>query len=297
MKKKKKYRINEVNYLLWPLVILVTLIIGAIWTNTWDVTMVSSPANSPQSQTAVPHTSIAPDNLPNSQFNQSSTMTALLVQEGISQVLSSVRPSIVGISRTSTAQRPEPTGLSYIDPYNDNGDVYGSGVIIDQSGLVLTSFQTVGKATSVHVSLFGSRNRTYPANVVGADPNTDIAVLKILSNERFQPVILGNSDLTEVGDIVFAVGSPFGFSRTATMGIISSNRRKVNIEGIRYPDLIQIDASVNQGNNGGPLVNIKGEVIGINMAYYMPHSQYSGIGFAVPINDVITFVQSIRMIQ
>ncbi|KPA19049.1 magnetosome protein MamE-Nter [Candidatus Magnetomorum sp. HK-1] len=298
MKKKKKYRINEVNYLLWPIIILSTLIIGAIWTNTWDVTMVSSPADiQQQPQTIAPHTAITPQNLPNAQFNQSSTMTALMVQEGISQVLSAVRPSIVGISRTSTGQVPDPKGLSYIEPFNDKGDVYGSGVIIDQTGLVLTSFQTIGKETQVNVTLFGGGNRTYPANVVGADPNTDIAVLKIISHERFQPVILGNSDLIEVGDIVFAVGSPFGFSRTATMGIISSNRRKVNIEGIRYPDLIQIDASVNQGNNGGPLVNIKGEVIGINMAYYMPHSQYSGIGFAVPINDVISFVQSIRMVQ
>jgi len=294
--KKKKYRINEVNYLLWPIVILGALIVGAIWTNTWDVSMQPSTSASQPSQTTVPHTIVSPV-LPNEQFNPSSTMTALLVQEGISQILSSVRPSVVGIKRISNGQQQGSTGLSYIEPFNDKGDYYGSGVIIDQSGLILTSFQTIGKETQVTVSLFSGGHRNYHANVVGADPNTDIAVLKILSNERFVPVILGNSDLIEVGDIVFAVGSPFGFSRTATMGIISSNRRKVNIEGISYPDLIQIDASVNQGNDGGPLVNIKGEVIGINMAYYMPHSQYSGIGFAVPINDIIAFVQSIRMVQ
>jgi len=114
--------------------------------------------------------------------------------------------------------------------------------------------------------------------------------LKILANDVFPAIILGNSDLVEIGDIVFAVGSPFGFSRTVTMGIVSSNRRDLSIDGTKYPDLIQTDAAINEGNDGGPLVNIRGEVIGVNMAYYRPNSRFSGIGFAVPINDVRNFV-------
>jgi len=199
-----------------------------------------------------------------------------------------------GISRTASGQPPDMAGMTYIEPFNENGNLYGSGVIIDPNGYILTTFQTIGNATQVHVTLFSGGNRTYIANIIASDPKTDIAVLKILSNERFSPAIIGNSALTEIGDIVLAIGSPFGFSRTVTMGIISSNNRKVTIEGIRYPDLIQIDASVNQGNDGGPLVNIKGEVIGINMALYMPNSHYSGIGFAIPINDIMVFVQSLR---
>ena len=84
----------------------------------------------------------------------------------------------------------------------------------------------------------------------------------------------------------------FGFSRTVTMGIVSSNRRELNINGIRYPDMIQTDTAINEGNDGGPLINIKGEVIGVNMACFMPDNQYSGIGFAIPINDILGFVSS-----
>nr|WCC90940.1 magnetosome protein MamE-Nter [Desulfobacteraceae bacterium] len=294
MKKRKQFRINEVNYLLWPILILIVLVIGAIWTNTWDTSFITSSSVGTQSAPVAPYTVSPPQNQPNAMFNPSSTMTALLVQEGISEIIATVRPSVVGISRTSTGQPANPSGLAYIEPFRENGDVYGSGVIIDQTGYVLTTFQTIGKATQVHVTLFSGGNRTYMANVIAADPKTDIALLKILSNERFRPAILGNSDLIEVGDLILAVGCPFGFSRTVTMGIISSNNRKVSIEGIRYPDLIQIDASVNQGNDGGPLVNIKGEVIGINMALFMPNTHYSGIGFAIPINDIMAFVQSMR---
>jgi serine protease Do len=98
--------------------------------------------------------------------------------------------------------------------------------------------------------------------------------------------------LIEVGDLVLAIGSPFGFSRTVTMGIVSSNRRRLGIDGTRYPDMIQTDAAINEGNDGGPLVNIRGEVIGINMACYMPDNHYSGIGFAIPINDALEFINA-----
>jgi S1-C subfamily serine protease len=95
-----------------------------------------------------------------------------------------------------------------------------------------------------------------------------------------------------VGDIVLAMGSPFGFARTVTMGIVSSNRREVNIDGMRYPDMVQTDATINEGNDGGPLVNVRGEVIGINVASYKLNNQYSGIGFAIPINDVLEFINA-----
>jgi serine protease Do len=95
-----------------------------------------------------------------------------------------------------------------------------------------------------------------------------------------------------VGDLVFAIGSPFGFSRTVTMGIVSSNRRQLSINGIRFPEMIQTDAAINEGNDGGPLVNIRGEVIGISMACFMPDNHFSGIGFAIPISDAIDFIDA-----
>ena len=197
----------------------------------------------------------------------------------------------VSVSGPFTGQTAPQGGLKYVDPYRGNSGLVGSGFIIDHRGYVLTTFRTVGKAARVKVSLFAGNRTEYQADVVCIDAGTDLALLKIRSNDVFPAIVLGNSELVEIGDIVFAVGSPFGFSRTVTMGIVSSNRRTLNIGGIKYPDMIQTDATINEGNDGGPLVNIRGEVVGVNMAYYRPHNQFSGIGFAVPINDVLAFIK------
>jgi serine protease Do len=206
-----------------------------------------------------------------------------MMQEGISQVVSMVRPAVVGVSKTSAGQIPAGTGLIYLQPYSGSAGVVGSGVIIDRRGYILTTFQTVGTANVV---------QQYQADVIGVDPNTDLVLLKVRAQEIFPAIVLGNSNLIEVGDLVLAIGSPFGFSRTVTMGIVSSNRRRLGIDGTRYPDMIQTDAAINEGNDGGPLVNIRGEVIGINMACYMPDNHYSGIGFAIPINDALEFINA-----
>ncbi len=223
-----------------------------------------------------------------------SPLTALMIQEGISHVVSLIKPSVVGVSRSYKGQNPPESrgGLSYLTPFSSDFKAEGSGVIIDSAGYVLTTFQTVGTASSVLVKLFSGAEQNYQADVIAVDSQTDLAVLKIRGQGTFPAVILGNSDLLEVGDIVFAIGSPFGFSQTVTMGIVSSHNRNLNINGIRYPDMIQTDAAINEGNDGGPLVNIKGEVVGINMATFMPDNQYSGIGFAIPINDILAFIKN-----
>ena len=215
---------------------------------------------------------------------------ALKMQDGISHVAAMVRPSVVSVRAPFSGQAVQGNGLTYVAPHPGNSGLVGSGFIIDRRGYIITTFRTVGKATRVRVSLFSGNRKEYDAEVIAVDPQTDLALLKILANDVFPAIVLGNSDLVEIGDIVFAVGSPFGFSRTVTMGIVSSNRRNLNIDGTRYPALIQTDAAINEGNDGGPLVNIRGEVIGVNMAYYRPNSRFSGIGFAVPINDVRNFV-------
>jgi len=289
-KKKKKFNINTINNMFWPMTVVGFLIIAAILSNT---SVIQTTGNVTQSVPAL-QPGLA-QNIQQQNFQAPSlrsTETALILQEAISHVLAQVRTCVVGISRTSSPQVKAQSGLGYIQSYNVNSKSYGSGILIDPRGFVITGFQTIGKDRIVQVNIFSARNKKYQADLVAVDPDTDIAILKIRSSEQFPYIVCGNSDLVEVGDIVFAIGNPFGFSGTATMGIVSSNNRNVDIDGVNYPDLIQTDASINEGNDGGALVNIKGEVIGVNMASYMPHANYSGIGFAVPMNDIVGFLRA-----
>ncbi|HLD29378.1 MAG TPA: PDZ domain-containing protein, partial [bacterium] len=120
--------------------------------------------------------------------------------------------------------------------------------------------------------------------VVGRDPATDLAVLKIKSDKKFPAVSLGDSDKLRIGSWVVAIGSPFGLEQTVTCGIVSAIRQKVILENTAYENMIQTDAAINRGNSGGPLLNLNGEVVGINTAIYAPTGVFSGIGFAIPIN-------------
>lgn len=269
--------------------ILIFLVLGALWTNAGfvqDSPQLSSPtALNPLLQKPEPVAL---------QGDAASPRTALLVQEGISQVVAMVRPAVVAVTRLKNQAAPAATaGLNYIDPYQTGSGSMGSGVLIDQRGYVITTFQTVGKDTLVKVILFSGQKREYQAQVISVDTQTDLALLKIQAHDVFPTVVFGNSDLLETGDIVFALGSPFGFARTVTMGIVSSTSRRLNLNGIQYPDMIQTDATVNAGNDGGPLVNIKGEVIGINMASFMPDNQFAGISFAIPINNILAFLNTV----
>jgi serine protease Do len=243
---------------------------------------------SAQNQPGAPHAVQAAGNV-------ASPRTALQLQEAVSQVVAMIRPAVVAITRNASAQGATSgaaSGLIYLTPYSDGQKLVSAGFLVDPRGYVLTTFQTIGTAKQVRVSLFSGTRRDLDADVVAVDPKTDLGLLKIRSNEVFPAAILGHSDMVKVGDFVFAIGSPFGFSRTVTMGIVSSHRRQININGIKYPDMIQTDAAINEGNDGGPLVNIRGEVIGINMACFMPDKQFSGIGFAIPISDAIAFIDA-----
>lgn len=284
MKKNNNF---TANLYIWPAIILGILVVGAMLTNAGFVQYEPVQNFNPNSINPAAPVIIAPGRQPDA---VASPRTALMVQEAISKVVSMVRPAVVGVAGSSAAVPIEGgTGLTYLTPYSSRSGPEGAGFIIDPRGYVLTTFQTVGKERVVKVTLFSGGKRRFQADVIDVDPKTDLVLLKIRTQDVLPSVILGNSDLLEVGDLVFAIGSPFGFSRTVTMGIVSSNQRELNINGVRFPDLIQTDAAINEGNDGGPLVNIRGEVIGINMACYMPDSQFTGIGFAVPINDVLDF--------
>ena len=154
----------------------------------------------------------------------------------------------------------------------------GSGFIIDKSGIVLTNNHVVDGATEVTVQL--SNGKEYKGRVLGKDPKTDVAVVKIDGGGSFQPVQWGDSDHIRVGDSVFAVGSPFGLGNTVTAGIVSARSRDIG-EG-PYDDFLQVDAAINSGNSGGPLFDGNGRVVGVNTAIYSPSGGSVGIGFAIP---------------
>jgi serine protease Do/serine protease DegQ len=206
-------------------------------------------------------------------------------------MLKRVMPAVVNISTSGTrniATNPllqDPFFRRFFDfperPRERRTQSLGSGVIIDAGeGIVVTNSHVIEKAEMISVTLQDGRN--FEARLIGTDPDTDIAVVKI-EPEELVDVPLGDSDVLEVGDFVVAIGNPFGLNQTVTSGIVSAlGRDGLGIEG--YEDFIQTDASINPGNSGGALVNLKGELIGINTAILAPAGGNVGIGFAIPIN-------------
>jgi serine protease Do len=166
----------------------------------------------------------------------------------------------------------------------------GSGCIIDPSGHVLTNDHVVSDATEIKVTLAlpDGREETLPGKVVGRDPNLDLAVIQIKAEDarKFPFLKLGDSDKVRVGDWGMAIGSPFALEQTVTLGVISAQRQSLVIEGHPYRNMIQTDAAINQGNSGGPLLSLDGEVIGVNTAIFSPSGASAGIGFAIPANEI-----------
>lgn len=160
----------------------------------------------------------------------------------------------------------------------------GSGVIVTQEGHVITNHHVIAGQSKIQVTLHGGKS--YPASIIGEDTLLDIAVLKIASDDSFTPLKLGDSSQAKVGQIVLAIGNPFGLGETVTQGIISAKERSLSDN---QRDLFQTDAAINPGNSGGPLVNLRGEIIGINVAIFSPDKQnpgFQGVGFSIPSNDV-----------
>ena len=165
----------------------------------------------------------------------------------------------------------------------------GSGVIIDgKRGFILTNAHVVTQAESISVAL--KDEREFKAQIVGVDPDSDLAVLKIGNQEDLPAIEMGKSEDLMIGETVIAIGNPFGFSHTVTTGVISSLNRSVRTDNAVYHDFIQTDASINPGNSGGPLLNIRGDLIGINTAIY---AKAQGIGFAIPINKAKRIVSDL----
>lgn len=169
----------------------------------------------------------------------------------------------------------------------------GSGVIISTDGFIVTNNHVIDKSKEIEVTL--NDNRTYKAKLVGADPNTDIALIKIEA-ENLPVILFGNSDSLKVGEWVLAVGNPFNLTSTVTAGIVSAKARNINIinSQMKIESFIQTDAAVNPGNSGGALVNTRGELVGINTAIASQTGSYAGYAFAVPVSIVQKVVSDIR---
>jgi len=163
------------------------------------------------------------------------------------------------------------------------GFALGSGVVVDKGGYILTNNHVVDKADRIQVKFAGDPTQ-YEAKVVGTDPQTDLAVIRVEGKKDLTPAKIGNSDAVQVGDWAVAIGSPFGFQATVTTGIISAKERDIPGDSTQFQHFLQTDAAINPGNSGGPLLNIRGEVIGINTAIASRSGGYQGIGFALPIN-------------
>lgn len=217
-----------------------------------------------------------------------------------------VLPSVVDISATridpvsgpSLAQ-PQTPGLQFANPFGNKAmSSVGSGLVVSSDGYVITNFHVVENAREVWVTLFNSDDTTnrFHADVIRLDKQRELALLKIQAGRAIQPAVFGSSEQILVGDSVIAVGTPFGLSHSVSQGIISSKRNTITIEGQVHKELLQTDAAINQGNSGGPLVNRSGEVIGINTAIYTPTGSFAGIGFAIPANRVVDFLDDVMPI-
>lgn len=200
-----------------------------------------------------------------------------------SQVIGIVSPSVVSINTFGTQKQS------------------GSAIIVHRNGYILTAYHVIAGAKNIVATLVrGQGVKVYPAKVVDVAPNTDLAIIKItaVNNEIFTPAPLGNSDMITIGEDVLSIGSPFGLQQSASSGIISNNKRTLTFGDKIFRDLIQTDTPLNPGSSGGPLVNAKGQVIGINVAIYSPTQTFSGVGFAIPINRAKSiFPEFIEIVQ
>ena len=228
-------------------------------------------------------------------FNINTASISSNTPSSFADLAEQLMPSVVNISTTTTVVTKTnpfpnfqfPPGSPFEDMFKEFGtpqerkaSALGSGFIIDKNGTVVTNNHVIKDADDILVRVNGDQE--YKAKIIGKDPLSDIAVLKIDSDDTFKPVKFGNSDIARIGDWVLAIGNPFGLGGTVTSGIISARNRSLGLS--RYEDFIQTDASINQGNSGGPLFNMDGEVIGVNTAI-LSQGGSIGIGFAIPSNN------------
>ena len=239
-------------------------------------------------------------------------ITALLIAAGSARAQTSpvypsfadlvekLSPSVVNIS---TTQKPEsleggdiislknlPAGDGQISPLGQEHYALGSGFLVDENGYILTNGHVIDRASSINVIL--ADNSQHQATVIGTDDKTDLALIKIDTDKKLVPARLGDSDKIRVGDWILAIGNPFGLGGSVTAGIVSAKSR--DIESGPYDNYIQTDASINQGNSGGPMFNLNGDVIGINTAIFSTTGGNMGVSFAIPVNNAKFVIKELK---
>jgi S1-C subfamily serine protease len=222
----------------------------------------------------------------------SSNFVLTCSDDDLASAFASVRPAVVNITADKATPRRGGPALASTVAFDDPSIQFveeaslGSGVIVDRRGYIVTNAHVVASAVNVKVVTFSSSRTVYPAMIIRKDMENDIAILKIEPESPLPAAVLGDSDMIKVAESVLTIGSPFGLEQTVTAGIISDDSRNLVIDNQTYENMIQTDAAINRGNSGGPLINVSGEVIGINTAIYAPTGVFTGVGFAIPINKV-----------
>jgi Do/DeqQ family serine protease len=221
--------------------------------------------------------------------------------DAIADIVSSTGPAVVKVDvyKTVNGTSFDPFfndpffrqffGAPFTSPQPREEHGLGSGFIVTPDGYILTNEHVVDGAQRIEVTIAG-QNKALPARVVGSDYDLDLAVLKVDAGNNLPTLRLGDSDQVKVGSWVVAIGNPYGLDHTVTVGVVSAKSRPVQVENRSYTNLLQTDAAINPGNSGGPLLNLSGEVIGINTAVA---AQAQGIGFAIPINTVKGVLQEL----
>lgn len=228
----------------------------------------------------------------------------------LSELVKNLKPSVVNISTTNVVKRrSSPFGGSPFgspfegqeDPFEDFFEKFfegapqqefkqsglGSGFIISEDGFIVTNNHVVEKANDIKIIL--ESGKSYKAEIIGKDPKTDLALLKIEPEEDLPAISFGRSDILDIGDWVVAIGNPFGLGHTVTAGIVSAKGRSLGLGS--YDDFIQTDAAINPGNSGGPLFNLDGEVVGVNTAIF---ARAQGIGFAIPASLAVNVIDQLK---
>jgi serine protease Do len=234
-----------------------------------------------------------------------------MIPENFSELAEKARPGVVNIQTVKTVKGGGPVFRHFFGdpfggknpfedfsgPHSEGGpsrnfkqQSLGSGFIIDREGYIVTNNHVIENADQIKVKL--AMGKEFDAKVVGRDPKTDLALIKIEASDDLTPLEMGDSDGLRVGTWVVAIGSPFGLEQTVTAGIVSAKGRTIGAGP--YDDFIQTDASINPGNSGGPLINMKGEVIGINTAIFSQGGGNVGIGFAIPVNMAQGIIEQLK---
>ena len=265
------------------LVFFIAMVIFAVWRGNQtgygllDLLRGTTPSGSQPSMLAAPPAKLTSSDMP----------ILSQLDEEYTKLAAAVLPSVVSVNTTSVVQKllqPFAGIPFYSGIVNIPQTGLGSGAIISKDGLVITNFHVVDGAQEVKVTF--SDNKVLPAKVISQDQNRDIALLKIDSDRKDFPALpFADSEKARVGQIVFAVGNPFGLSGTVTQGIISARNRQLSDSTLNY---LQTDTVINPGNSGGPLVNLRGEILGVNVAIYRGDqnvSSWQGIGLAIPSNE------------